>query len=176
MPIEILRHTPAWVFVLFFVLLAAGYRQTKDRRVRHGVIVALPAVMLALSFYGVISGFGMDAAALGAWVIGIGLAVALGVISRWPRRAGASKGENAFFVPGSWVPLLLMMLIFFTKYAVAVIIARKLPIANRPLFIVCVALCYGLFSGFFLARAIVIWRSPCDRLALPGGHLHSSVQ
>lgn len=159
MLIEILRHTPAWVFGLFFVLLVTGYRQTKDRRMRRGVLAVLPAAMFALSFYGVASGLGMSTAALGAWIVGIGVAVALGVISRWPRRAAFSKNENAFFVPGSWMPLLLMMLIFFTKYAVAVSLARKLPIASRSLFMVCVPLCYGFFSGLFLARAIVIWHS-----------------
>jgi len=52
----------------------------------------------------------------------------------------------------------LMMAIFFTKYAVGVIQARQLPLVREPVFIGAISLCYGLFSGVFPARAVVIWR------------------
>jgi hypothetical protein len=52
-----------------------------------------------------------------------------------------------------------MMAIFFIKYAVGVILARKLPIANEQIFIAVVSFCYGLISGIFLARTFVIYRS-----------------
>ncbi|MGE5820140.1 MAG: DUF6622 family protein, partial [Deltaproteobacteria bacterium] len=49
--------------------------------------------------------------------------------------------------------------IFFTKYAVGVILARQLPVANEPVFVGSISLCYGFLSGIFLARALVIRRS-----------------
>jgi lipopolysaccharide export LptBFGC system permease protein LptF len=56
--IEILKRTPPWVFFLFFVLLAVGYYQSKDRIVGRGKVAILPIIMIALSFYGVLSAFG----------------------------------------------------------------------------------------------------------------------
>jgi hypothetical protein len=150
------------VFVLFFVLLALGYTQTKDRRVSRGRVSILPVAMLALSCFGVVSAFGPGAAPLTAWIIGIGVAAALALLARWPQGVSFSAEANSYLVPGSWIPLLLMMLIFFTKYAVAVVVARKLAIAARPLFVPGVALCYGFFSGLFVGRAAVIWRSNGD--------------
>lgn len=51
------------------------------------------------------------------------------------------------------------MVIFFTKYVVGVMLARHLAIVTEPVFVVLVSLCYGFFSGLFLARAMVIARS-----------------
>jgi hypothetical protein len=66
---------------------------------------------------------------------------------------------RSFSVPGSWLPLALMMAIFFTKYAVGVILARKLQISGELAFIGSISLIYGLLSGVFLARAVAILRT-----------------
>jgi uncharacterized protein DUF6622 len=157
--IEILKRTPSWVFVLFFVLLAAGYFQSKGRAVSRGKISILPVAMIGLSSYGVLSAFGITPVGLIFWVAGVGVAVWLGVKLAAPRGVTFSTETQSFSVPGSWFPLALMMAIFFTKYAVGVILARKLPVANAPVFAGSISFCYGFLSGIFLARALVIWRS-----------------
>jgi hypothetical protein len=52
-----------------------------------------------------------------------------------------------------------MLAMFFTKYAVGVMLARQLPVAGTFEFIGLVSLGYGFLSGLFLARALVVWRS-----------------
>jgi hypothetical protein len=156
--IEILKRTPSWVFVLFFALVAFGYFQTKDRTVSRGTVSILPVAMIVLSFYGVFSAFGIAPVGLASWLIGVAVAVSLGVKVPSPRGVSFSTETQLFLIPGSRVPLVLMMAIFFTKYAVGVIQARQLPLASEPVFIGAISLCYGLFSGVFPARAVVIWR------------------
>jgi len=157
--IEIVRRTPSWVFVLFFVLLAVGYFQSKDRAINRNKVSILPLAMIALSLYGVISAFGIAPAGLCFWVVGVVVAVWIGVRLPTPRGVCFTIETQLFTVPGSWFPLALMMAIFFTKYAAGIILARQLPIANEPAFIGSVSLCYGFLSGLFLARALIIWRS-----------------
>lgn len=159
MLIEILKRTPSWVFVLFFVLLALGYSQSKKRVFSRGNISILPAAMIVLSFYGVLSAFGLSVVGLISWLAGVGVAVWLGVTLVSPSGVSFSTETQSFSVPGSWLPLALMMAIFFTKYAVGVILARQLPIASEPAFTGAISFCYGLLSGVFLARALVVWRS-----------------
>lgn len=163
MLIEILRRTPSWVFVLFFALLALGYFQSRDRLISRSKVTILPAAMLLLSFYGVLSAFGITPLALAAWLAGVAVAVWFGL--KTARLSGASftKETGLFAVPGSWLPLSLMMALFFTKYAVGIILARKLPIAGDLTFIGSVSLIYGLLSGVFFARAIVILRTALRR-------------
>jgi hypothetical protein len=156
---EILRRTPPWVFVLFFVLLALGYSQTRNRIVGRSGVSILPFSMVVLSFFGVISAFGTAYVGLVSWVIGVVVAVWLGGKLAIPRGVTYSIETRSFTVPGGWLPLLLMMTIFFVKYAVGVVLARQLPIAGVPGFIGLVSLCYGFLSGLFLARFFVIWRA-----------------
>lgn len=163
MPIEILRHTPAWVFVLFFVLLAVGLTLTRTRHVGRRTVAVLPLAMIALSLYGVYSAFGTATAAIGAWLIGVATALAAGLVLALPRDVSYSEATQTFVVPGSWIPLALMMAIFFTKYAVGVILARHLPVANTVPFVASVSFAYGLFGGLFFARALVTWRAQSAR-------------
>jgi hypothetical protein len=157
--IEIVKHTPSWVFVLFFVLLAVGYFHSKDRAVSRGNVSILPVAMIALSFYGVFSAFAFAPVGIVSWAVGVAIAVWFGVRIATPRGVSFSADTRLFSVPGSWLPLALMMAIFFTKYAVGIVLARRLSIAYGPVFIGSVSLCYGFLSGLFLARALVIWRS-----------------
>lgn len=159
MLLNILSRTPPWVFVLFFILLALGLYQSRDRIVSRTSVTILPSVMIVLSLYGVVSAFGMYAPPLAAWLVGVVLA------GWWSLRTGILKGvcytteTKSFSVPGSWLPLSLMMAIFFTKYSVGVILARKLPIVRELTFVWSISFIYGLLSGGFLARAISIFRT-----------------
>lgn len=127
-------------------------------------VAILPVAMICLSFYGVLSAFGVGRpVSLVSWAAGIFIVGLLG--RKFPSQVGAyySVENRSYSVPGSWLPLFLMMAIFFIKYAVGVILARKLPIANEQIFMVPVSLSYGLISGLFLFRAFAIWRCPeCD--------------
>ena len=159
MLIEILKRTPLWVFVLFFILIALGYFQSKGRTVSRRRVSVLPVAMIALSFYGVLSAFGVAIVGLVFWALGVALAVGVGVKLATPQGVTFFSETQSFFIPGSWLPLAFMMAIFFTKYAVGVILARQLPIASEAVFVASISLCYGLLSGVFLARAMVVWRS-----------------
>jgi alpha-beta hydrolase superfamily lysophospholipase len=172
--IEILRHTPSWVFVLFFALLALGYSQSRVRTLSRSRVAILPAAMAVFSCYGVISAFGVGPVGLACWEAGMAAAAALGVALGGPKGVVYSPATLSFSIPGSWLPLGLMMAIFFTKFAVGVTLARALPVAGEPVFVDAVSLGYGFFSGIFLARALVIWRAqmspPADTPGLMAGY------
>ena len=157
MLITILSRTPLWVFVLFFVLLVYGYSQSKTRTVSRSRIAILPAAMVVLSFSGVLSAFGIAPVALASWGIGVGITVWLGSLRAVPDGVSFSFETQLFRVPGSWIPLLLMMALFFTKYAVGVIVARQLPVANTLMFCGTVSLAYGALCGVFVSRALTVW-------------------
>jgi hypothetical protein len=156
--VEILKHTPMWVFVLFFLLLVLGYFQSKPRIVSLGRVAVLPVVMIVLSLYGVWSAFGVSVSGIAAWFVGVGFAVFLNQLRTSPQGVAYSRETKSFVIPGSWLPLALMMAIFFTKYAVGVVLARKLSFGGTPLFIGGVSLIYGFLSGMFFSRVLGLWR------------------
>ena len=61
-------------------------------------------------------------------------------------------------MPGSWVPLTLIVGIFLTKYVVGVDLAMQLSLAQDSQYTLIVAAIYGTFSGIFMGRAARLWR------------------
>ena len=151
---QILTHTPLWVFGLFFGLVYLGVAQRRTRRVSRQRLVVLPVAMLGWSLYSVWSTFDTHLTAFAAWACVWGIVVAF-VLARAPLQgASYDAGTKQFTVPGSGIPLALMMGIFFFKYAVAVVHATHPGVLGTTTAVVVVAGTYGLFSGMFASRAL----------------------
>lgn len=159
MILEIVRRTPLWVWPLFLLLLYLGYAQTRTRPVPAARLAILPVVMPGLSMLGMLSVFGADAVALGCWLAALLATLASVRALGLPKGAFRTPDARSFVVPGSWWPLALIMAIFFTRYAVAVALAMNPSLPQLALFTMAVSVTYGLPSGFFIGRALNIWRS-----------------
>lgn len=156
--VQILTHTPVWVFGLFVGLIFLGYTQTKMRQLSVKRLAIFPGIMLCLSAMGIASSFGFNLLSFAMWLCGIALAFAIGQWVASPKSARYSKDEDLFSVPGSWLPMGLIMVIFFTKYTVGVLLALHPEQVQSPIFIISACLLFGLGSGLFLARAYGIYR------------------
>jgi hypothetical protein len=150
----ILANTPTWVFALFLVLLLFGLLQTRTRSVRKIPALLLPAGMIALSLAGIDSSFGLTPVPLASWAVALTIAAWVGYSLFRDRRVEYDATAGEFFVPGSWVPLAVIMAIFFAKYAYAVLRAFEAAVISTTLFIVALSAFYGLLSGYFAAKAL----------------------
>jgi hypothetical protein len=151
--VQILSNTPTWVFVLFFVLLVFGLMQTRTRTVQEVPAFLLPAGMIALSLLGIYSSFGLMIVPLASWAIALPIAALVWYALFRDKGVEYDANTAKFFVPGSWVPLGVIMVIFFAKYAHGVLQALNADFITAPIFIVSLAAIYGLLSGYFTARA-----------------------
>jgi hypothetical protein len=158
MLLQILASTPRWVFGLFVVLLALGIRQLGTYRASLVRIAILPVAMKTLAVYGVVSAFGDSPAALVAWIAAAVIAAAIVLRRPLPETTRYDAATRTVEVTGSIVPLALMMGIFFTKYAVAVVLAMHPQLAHQGEVALAVGALYGAFSGTFAARGIRLWR------------------
>jgi hypothetical protein len=154
----IVQHTPVWVWIVFVTLIVIGVKQSFARRLRLGRVTALPIVFVALSLAGVVSAFGPDASALLAWAVGVFAAAGLALQGGAPAAARWLPAERVFEVPGSWVPLALMLGIFGMRFAVAVLLALQPGLRGDAGFAALAGLGYGGFSGLFLGRAMALWQ------------------
>jgi hypothetical protein len=154
----IVRHTPFWVWIVLAVLVSIGVKQSFPRRLRLGRVTTLPLVFIALSFAGVVSTFPLDGTALLAWAAGVGVAASLGLQAGAPASARWLAAERAFELPGSWVPLALMLGIFVLRFAVAVMLALHPGLRGDAGFAALAGAGYGGFSGLFLGRAMALWQ------------------
>ncbi|HEY0615332.1 MAG TPA: DUF6622 family protein [Candidatus Elarobacter sp.] len=156
--LQILAHTPIWVYGLFFVLLGFGLMQTRTRTVSKIPALLLPAGMIALSLAGINSSFGLRTIPLVAWGVAMAVATVAGYAFFRDKAIRREATGEKFFIPGSWVPLVVMMAIFFTKYVYAVMSASHAELIATPIFIGALSAVYGLLSGYFSSRAVNLIR------------------
>lgn len=147
---------PVWVYAVFALLVLLGYRQSRDRDVSPMLMIGLAVAMAAWSAFGVVSGLGASALVLLAWAKGMTLSATVG--RRWlaPRDITFDSNTGRVSVPGSWIPLALMMTIFVTKFGLGVAAGIGAPMTAAHGLAPLVALVLGLASGGFTARAIAV--------------------
>jgi hypothetical protein len=155
----ILRTTPTWVWGLLAGLLALGISQLRDRTAGLVRVSLLPVTMTFFSVSGALSALGRSphlAGAIAAWLIAAAIAFALVA----PRRAAArfDPVRRLYSLPGSVVPLLLIVGIFLVKYVVGVEFAIAPQLVQDTQYALTVAAIYGAFTGVFVGRASRLWR------------------
>jgi hypothetical protein len=162
--LAVLQHTPVWVWPLLATLLGLGFWQTFPRTVTLRRAAVLPLAMLGLSLWGVASTFG-SGQALAAWGVGALTAATASWHSGSPRGACWSAAAGCFRLPGSWVPLMLILGIFCAKFGVGISLAQHPELRSAASFALGTSLAYGVFSGLFAGRALGLWR--LSRPAMP---------
>ncbi|MEJ8855307.1 DUF6622 family protein [Variovorax robiniae] len=158
MLLQILSHTPRWVFVLFAVLVWFGAKQLLASSVSLARTTVMPIAMTALSMSGVLSAFGDSPMALVGWAVAAIALAALLLQRGAPAGTRYDADARRFHVPGSAVPLVLMMAIFVTKYAVGVVMAMHPELAHNHNLALGIGTLYGAFTGTFAGRAIRLWQ------------------
>lgn len=151
---NILRHTPSWVWLVLALLLWRGFALTRPQRISSTRTALLPALFAALSLGGVVSAFGLQAGALLCWLGGLTLSAYETQRHGPPPGAEYRPEEQGYHLPGSWAPLLLIVLIFAVKYGVAVALALHPQLHAIRLFALLVGAALGALSGVFIGRAL----------------------
>lgn len=146
-------HIPVWVFAVLALLLGLGLMQARTRLVAPALIRAVAFGLLAYSLWGVVSSFGLLASVVTAWLAGVGVSAVLGRTALSPRGLSHDAATDKVRVPGSWLPLVLLMGIFGLKFAVGYAAGTGAPIAAGSPASAAIALSLGLLSGAFFARA-----------------------
>jgi|GEM_PF-1071525 len=156
--IQIAQHIPLGIVALFFGLLLLGLLQARARRISLNRALVLPVAMILFSFYGVVSTFGITLSSIAYWIAGIIVALTFNHFYKYPRGIHYDPQKRVFSLRGSFVPLALMMGIYFTKFFVGYAKARSLAIIEDTTTISMICGLLGFFSGMFFASAYVLYR------------------
>ncbi len=158
MLMQILSNTPKFVFVLFAFLVWLGIKQMSASTLGLKRAVIMPIAMTALSFLGVTSAFGSAPQALLAWTAAAAVACVVSLHILRNKQISYDADTRIFQMPGSVVPMVLFMGIFFTKYVVGASMGMHPELAQSPNFVWVVSALYGSFTGIFVARAVTLLR------------------
>lgn len=165
----VLKNTPVWVWGLLAGLLALGFSQARRRTASLARITLMPVAMTGFAIWGMYSAFG--ATSLLATVLVAWLAAASPIAAIVMRQAPGGTYDaqsRQFHLAGSWIPLLLILGVFLTKYIVGVELTMQPQLTRDTTFALTLAVLYGAFNGIFTGRALRLLRlvpSPINRFA-----------
>jgi hypothetical protein len=166
---QIVSHTPVYVWALLAFLMYRGWLASKDRQASLLKVALIPLVMLALAVTGIKTDGPLGEGIWAVWAVGAAASAAL-IWTLSTREIVVDRAAGTITQRGSWMPLGLMIAIFATKYAVAVVSAMHPELPHSLPFAVGITLLYGVFNGLFLgrlARYVAAWlRQPVPVAAL----------
>jgi hypothetical protein len=153
MLMQILSHTPVYVWVALALLVLRGVSAASDREMAFGRLLIIPLVMPLLSLQDISGRFGAGAAGVALWAAA---AIVTAAVTWKVSAARVSPGrqDGKVLVRGSWVPLAVMMAVFFTKYAAIVTLAVHPQARQDMLFVGLACSLFGVFNGIFFGRLV----------------------
>lgn len=159
--LTIVQRTPVWVWGLLAGLLLLGTIQMRPRSMRLARVTLLPLGLAAFSLFGLgrdLLASGWVAPALGVWLL---MAAAV-LLATWrnspPAGTRYEPATRRIHLPGSTVPLVIILAIFLLKYAVGVELAMQPALREEAGFALGLAAAYGGLSGLLATRSAALWR------------------
>lgn len=155
---QILTHTPLWVWLLLAALCALGWNQTRTRSLSLKRMIIVPLVMLGLSMSSLSNAFGTQMPVLLTWFMSMACIAIFIRRLRLPSGHAYDAHSQLFTVPGSFVPLIMILSIFVIKYALGVTLAIQPNLAHQVGFSLGCAAVFGMMNGVFFGRALRVMR------------------
>lgn len=160
--IEILNHTPLYVYWMFFSLLIVGLMQRRTRNLSKNRALIIPSILILLSLMGLLSDFGANLLTILSSFLGFILStfiiyqiqIKFNIFST----IVYNKNSNNFTIKGSFIPLCLFMLVFFIKYIVGFIKSTNVELFSNIYFILLFCFLYGVFISIFFIRFYILWQ------------------
>lgn len=150
---EIVHHTPVAVWAGLAALVALGLSRLRPRSLSTVRLFALPALLGTLGLASLLLDFGSLLVVL-VWAMAFALAAWAARRLPAPRGLAWDAAAARLLLPGSWLPLGVMLAMFVVRYASAVAAAlhpewRHTATLGLPL-----ALASGAVSGLLLGRSL----------------------
>jgi hypothetical protein len=150
--IQILAHTPWWVFALFAYLVWRGIRALSPADVSPYQLALIPALLTGWGLYDLTRRYGLDAAALAPWLVALAVGAVLGaaILRRAPLKGDRARG--IVHRPADFTVLPLILLAFGIKYTFAVMAAISPELLQETGFRLADVAISGFFAGIFTGK------------------------
>ena len=152
---DIVVHTPLWVWGMLFYVVAVGIFFLKDRTSTISRALIAPIVLCAWSLIAVQEQYGLTPYSLGVWILGALLGIWLGRIvtkQNPPQLIDTTKG--VFMIPGGVAFLGVLLTFFLLRYTRGVMLSLNPELMQQAHMILLDLLVTGLLIGFMIGRLI----------------------
>ena len=151
---QILINTPWWVYLLFAYLVLIGIKCSKTNITPMGKLFAIPVIFTVLSIDTLVSQVGVSTYSVSVWAIAILVGCGLGWYQIYRLAIEADKKNKLIKVPGTWSTLIIIMIIFFSKYYFGYETAAHPEVLHHKGFVFVMLGLSGVFTGLFIGRVV----------------------
>ena len=153
--VQVLKGTPVWVWVILAALVVLSARQLKTRVIKRYTVLIAPVVFLLVGLMAA----GRSPLGLSVWAVSLLTSAALTHFV-WQPVGGAryDAGTDRLNLPGSVIPMFLMLSIFLLNYVINVALAIKPALRGEFVWQIGPAVLLGALSGVFIGRAATLFR------------------
>lgn len=149
---QALLGTPWWVYVLVIYFVKVGFDATKTRTVPFKTLFILPIVFTGLSIETLISSVEINYITLSAYFIALAIGASVGWILVRNQNFKIDKKRSLIQLPGSWLPLGIILGVFSAKYYFGYSLAVHPEKANDLSFAIMMLGVSGACTGLFIGR------------------------
>lgn len=164
---QIVQHTPLWVWGVLTILIVTGLQALRPRVLPVWRLFVVPAIFIAWG----VSSIAVRATAVPAlgydWAAALAVGTAIGWITVRLHRFAFEDGARIVRVPGTPMPLIRNASIFFARYGLAVAAAFAAGSAAQGQLLVADVSVSGLATGYFLGWLLRFVRARQASLAAP---------
>jgi hypothetical protein len=158
-PATIIHGTPIWVWVLLAVLLSRGFKALNSKTISLSSLAIVPLIFAGWGIAHLVSDPLAGWSAAIAWIFGSLAGVAGGVLIASRSRFIVDPMASTVMLPGSAVPLVLIIAIFATKFWLGFEMATVTDASSLGIYVLIDAAASGIVAGVFGGRFITYWRA-----------------
>ncbi|SAL11401.1 hypothetical protein AWB74_00163 [Caballeronia arvi] len=154
---DILLGTPTWVWVLLAILVSRGMKAMKAGTAPLSKLGIVPAVFAGWGLLHLLSDPETGWATASMWMAGGALGVGIGAAVAKKSGMTVDRIRRTVTLPGSAVPLVLILLTFAMKFWIGFELATSVHMGVDSTFVVLNGVVTGLVAGIFAGRFLIYW-------------------
>ncbi|CAD6528513.1 DUF6622 family protein [Paraburkholderia sabiae] len=162
----IIQGTPIWVWVLLVYLLSRGFKAMNSGTAPLSKLAIVPLIFTAWGILHLITDPLAGWSSVIVWVVGALIGIAGGVFIASRTRFIVDPAANTVMLPGSMVPLVLIVITFAAKFWLGVELATATSLAALGGYVLLSAAVSGVVAGVFGGRFLTYWRAMSARRVL----------
>jgi hypothetical protein len=162
-PAAIIHGTPIWVWVLLVVLLLRGFKALHSGTAPLSRLAIVPLIFAGGGIAHLVSNPLAGWPDVIVWMTALLGGIAGGVFIASRSRFIVDPIARTVMLPGSPLPLLLMIAIFTTKFWLGFEMATVADVSSLGNYVLIGAAVSGIVAGMFTGRFITYWRAMSAR-------------
>lgn len=139
------------LYLLFYYY--SGLRAKKTNAVPLAVLLLIPSIFFGWSLFSFFGKYATDPSAILFWLLCLGIGFFIGFSHMQRLKLQFDKQKKKVEMPGSWIPLMLSMSIFTSKFSIGMINSMMLHL-NGSLLFLGLELFSTIILGIFAGRGV----------------------